>query len=112
MCQHHSQDYFFGDKESIPSGTSHHTIYQTSFVQYPSTEQPLWGRFPKSHIDRSIALKPTTENECLWFSKCYACPSLASSKSDRNSRSESEQCLPAEQVTGVKEDSKENSSLD
>ncbi|KAJ7325303.1 hypothetical protein JRQ81_018323 [Phrynocephalus forsythii] len=110
VCQHHSKEYFLGREEPIPSDTSHSSVYQTSFVQYPTTEQPLRGRFPKSHVDRGIALKPTTENECLWFSKGYACPNnSAPLKSDRNSKSK--QHSPAERMTGIKEDSKENSNL-
>nr|XP_020647193.1 testis-expressed protein 36 isoform X2 [Pogona vitticeps] len=113
LCQHHSQDYFLEAQEPFPSDTSHHSIYQTSFVQYPHTERSPWGRFPKSHVDRCVSLKRTAENECLWFSKCYATPNnLAPSKSNRNFHSKSKQLLPAEEVMGVKEDSKENSSLD
>ncbi|KAF7239218.1 Testis-expressed protein 36 [Varanus komodoensis] len=99
-----SQNYFFLAHEPIPSSTSHHSIYQTSFVQYPNTEKPFLGRFPKSHINRSFALNSAPKNECLWFSKCHL------TLTDRSSVSEPEQLLlAAEQVTECKKDTKTHS---
>ncbi|XP_053168853.1 testis-expressed protein 36 isoform X2 [Hemicordylus capensis] len=95
-CQHYSQNILFLAHEPFPSSTSNRTIYQTSFVQYPNTEQPFLGRFPRSHIERSIALTPADKNDCMWFSKFYASPNhLVPGEPDRSSLSEPKQLLPA-----------------
>ncbi|XP_042312501.1 LOW QUALITY PROTEIN: testis-expressed protein 36 [Sceloporus undulatus] len=109
-CQQHSQNYFFLAHEPM-NCTSQRTIYQTSFIQYPNIKPPLVGRFPKSHVEKSIlksALKSETEKECMWFAKGYAdSNNLPSVKPEKSSVSGPEQPLPAEQVTECKEYSKE-----
>ncbi|KAH0623662.1 hypothetical protein JD844_006675 [Phrynosoma platyrhinos] len=107
-CQHYSRNYFFLAHEPTTSGTSHRTIYQTSFIKHSNIKPPLLGRFPRSHVDRSIALKSEDEKECMWFAKCYTdSNNLPSVKAEKSSVSGPEQPLPAEQVTECKEISKE-----
>ncbi|XP_048362841.1 testis-expressed protein 36 [Sphaerodactylus townsendi] len=72
-CQHYVQDSFL-IHEPILSSTSYRTVYETSFVPYPNTEQPFPGRFPKSHIERAKALNPASKNDCVWFSECRTSP--------------------------------------
>lgn len=57
--------------EQIPSSNAYHSVYQTSFVQYPDIKHSILGRFPKSHIDKSIALHSASKNDYMWFSKFY-----------------------------------------
>ncbi|XP_077203976.1 testis-expressed protein 36 [Paroedura picta] len=73
-CQHYAQNFSLLAHEPVLSSTSYRSMYQTSFVPYPNTEQPFRGRFPKSHVERSNALNPVYKNDCLWFSKSYSSP--------------------------------------
>ncbi|XP_039199598.1 testis-expressed protein 36 isoform X2 [Crotalus tigris] len=70
-CQHYSPNYYFLAHEQIPSSNAYHSVYQTSFVQYPDIKHSILGRFPKSHIDKCIALHSAPKNDYMWFSKCY-----------------------------------------
>ncbi|KAM3834476.1 testis-expressed protein 36 [Vipera latastei] len=70
-CQHYSQNYYFLAQEQIPSSNAYDSVYQSSFVQYPDIKHSILGRFPKSHIDKCIALHTAPQNDYMWFSKCY-----------------------------------------
>lgn len=58
-------------QEQIPSSNAYDSVYQSSFVQYPDIKHSILGRFPKSHIDKCIALHTAPQNDYMWFSKCY-----------------------------------------
>ncbi|XP_025026211.1 testis-expressed protein 36 [Python bivittatus] len=97
-CQHYSQNYCFLAHEPIPSSNACRTIYQTSFVQYPDIKHSILGRFPKSHIDKSIALHSAPKNDYMWFSKCYTSSNnIAPTETTKSSFSEPEQLLSAEE---------------
>ncbi|XP_033005331.1 testis-expressed protein 36 [Lacerta agilis] len=99
-CQHHSESYLFLAHEPIPSTTDKHTIYQTSFVEYPNTKRSILGRFPKSHADRSFALNSSAANDYLWFSKGHDSPNISAPvRPEKSSLSEPQQLLPAEHPT-------------
>ncbi|XP_070608599.1 testis-expressed protein 36 isoform X1 [Erythrolamprus reginae] len=68
--QHYSQNYYFLAHEQIPSSNAYHSVYQTSYVQYPDIKDSILGRFPKNHIDKCIALH-SAPNDNMWFSKFY-----------------------------------------
>ncbi|XP_070801065.1 testis-expressed protein 36 [Pituophis catenifer annectens] len=70
-CQHYSQNYYFLAHEQIPSSNAYHSVYKSSFVQYPDIKHSILGRFPKSHIDKCIALHSAPKNDYMWFSKFY-----------------------------------------
>ncbi|XP_016847709.1 testis-expressed protein 36 isoform X2 [Anolis carolinensis] len=103
--QHHSNKFLFEAHQPIASSTGDRTIYQTSFVQYPSTKPPLVGRFPRSHVARSV-LKPKDDKECMWFAKSYA-DSEFSDKPKKSPFSGPEQPLPPKQELDCAENSKE-----
>lgn len=69
--QHYTNNLVFFTHQPLPSSTSFRSTYQASFVEYPNLESTLLGRFPKNHINRSIALRPADKKECMWFSKFY-----------------------------------------